>query len=171
MENNSLPDIFNELLSEWGLAMRAHKSEISQIPGCLVYRYHLSVFAGRNSERTHICLYRILTWEMFWIAYSIFLLYFRAKKFSGSISQQIRIYKFLWYDPVTRPVSREVVRHMESLPRWMYHSLGFSSQVYELEQPSSPLNFNLLVYRTHLTVEKCLRYKTILAIISSPYIS
>lgn len=120
MENNSLPDIFNELLSEWGLAVRAHNSEISQIPGCLVYRYHLSVFTGRKSERTHICLYRILTWEMFWIAYSILLLYFRAKKFSGSISQQIRIYRFLWYDPVTRPASREVVWHMKSLPCWTW---------------------------------------------------
>ena len=138
MENNSLPDIFNELLSEWGLAMRAHKSEISQIPGCLVYRYHLSVFAGRNSERTHICLYRILTWEMFWIAYSIFLLYFRAKKLSGS----------------TNSCGMILLRDQ---------CLG--------KQPSSPLNFNLLVYRTHLTVEKCLRYKMILAIISSPYIS
>lgn len=74
------PISFNKLLSKLELAMRAHKSEINQVPGSLIYIYHLSVFARRNSERTHICLYRILTCEMFWIAYSIFLLVFGAKK-------------------------------------------------------------------------------------------
>lgn len=52
---------------------------ISHVPGSPLSMYHLSVFTERNSERTHIRRDRILTCEMFWIAYSIFLLYLRAK--------------------------------------------------------------------------------------------
>lgn len=121
------PTSFNELLSGLGLAMRAHKSEISQVPGSVIYRYHLSVFTGRNSERTHICLHRILTCEMFWIAYSIFLLYFTAKKFSGAISWQIRIYILMQYDPVMIPVSKEISWHEERLPAWTLCILGSNS--------------------------------------------
>lgn len=90
------PTSFNKLLAKLRLAVKAHKSEISQVSGSLIYIYHLSVFAGRNSERTHTCLDRILTCEMFWIAYLIFLLFFSGpKSLSGSISWQIRIYKLM----------------------------------------------------------------------------
>lgn len=143
------PTSFNELLSGLGLAMRAHKSEISQVPGSVIYRYHLSVFTGRNSERTHICLHRILTCEMFWIAYSIFLLYFRAKKFSGAISWQIRIYILMQYDPVMIPVSREVAWHVERLPAWTLLCISGSnshSKCMNLKslKPSEFLSFHVL---------------------------
>lgn len=62
---------------------------------------------------------------MFWIAYSIFLLYFRAKKLSVSIALQIKIYKLMWYNPVIAP--REVAWHIESLSAWTLCIQGSNS--------------------------------------------
>ena len=76
------PISFNMLLSELKLAARTHKSEISQVPGFLVYIYHLSVFAGRKSERTHICLYKIFNlWNVLDCLFNLSVIFLEPKVF------------------------------------------------------------------------------------------
>lgn len=76
------PVSFNMLLSELKLAARTHKSEISQVPGFRVYIYHLSVFAGRKSERAHICLYKIFNlWNVLDCLFNLSVIFLEPKVF------------------------------------------------------------------------------------------
>lgn len=94
------PASFNMLLSELELATRTHNSERSQVPGFLVYIYHLSVFAGRKSERTHICLYRIFNlWNVLDCLFNLSVIILEPKSLSRYAAWQFSIYKLKKQDP------------------------------------------------------------------------
>lgn len=102
------PISFNMLLSELKLAARTHKSEISQAPGFLVYIYHLSVFAGRKSERTHICLYKIFNlWNILDCLFNLSVIFLEPKSFSRYNAWQFGINKLKEQDPDMAFTSRK----------------------------------------------------------------